>query len=134
MDNLTDSSDSFKTIMLLRDLLARTGGLHQIQVNQLQYYPLIVLPHATKASFGFDFEKKEIIFFIKETKGPAPKDLDKRLDLLVKFTKTLLGEEYRVRVLIKGKDQTSGKKNEKRPKQTRNIRKKRVAKKRRKAR
>lgn len=92
--------ENFEQLMLLKSITKKTGGLHEAQVLQLKMYPL-VLTHATKSEFSFDFNKKAIIFTITEVKGKTPKNIEERLDLLISYTKTLLGNEYSVEVKFK---------------------------------
>lgn len=94
--------DDFEQLLLLRDVTARTGILHEAQILQLKYYPLITT-HAINSEIKFDFEGSKIIFNLTQTKGIKPKDFEKRLTILSRYTKQLLGEEYRVIVYLKGK-------------------------------
>jgi hypothetical protein len=80
-------------LMLLRETFKRTGLLHEAQVLQLKYAPLI-MTHATKAEFSLDFENKTLIYKLLEYKGKRPIDLDKRCELLVRYTKQLLGDDF----------------------------------------
>lgn len=89
-------------LLMLKDLTAKTGVLHEAQCLQLRYWPL-VLTHATKANVYYSYKDKEVIFDLIETTGKPHKDLAKRLKLLAKFTKELLGDEYSVAVELKGK-------------------------------
>jgi hypothetical protein len=105
--------DDYLQLMKLKLVTQVTGALHEAQKLQLQYWPLIVLPHVKKTTFKFSFDNKELIFLIEDTHGRKPKDLRKRLKILVKMTKDLLGEEYTVKVLNKTNakaKRTSGKK------------------------
>lgn len=89
-------------LLLLKELTKTTGMLHEAQVLQLKIYPL-VLTHAIRSEFQFDFNSKEVIFNLLETKGKAPKGLKERLELLVNYVHTLLGSEYKVIVKFKNR-------------------------------
>lgn len=89
-------------LMTLREMTRKTGLLHDAQVFQLKMYPL-ALTNATKVSIEYDYDKKNVIFNIIETQGRAPKEIKKKLDLICQWTKTLLGEEYSVKIKTKNK-------------------------------
>ncbi len=88
-------------LMVLREMTRTTGILHEAQVLQLKYYPLI-LTHATRSEFHYDFENAIVIFNLKETKGSKPKQWTKRMETLAEYTQTLLGKEYTIQVKLKG--------------------------------
>jgi len=98
VDEITD----WGQLLLLRNITCRTGALHEAQVVQLKYYPLITT-HATKASFSYNFDDKILIYNLLETKGRKPKDFKKNLKDLTTFTHNLLGEEYTVIIKLKNK-------------------------------
>lgn len=89
-------------LLLLKELTKTTGMLHEAQVLQLKLYPL-VLTHAIRSEFQFNFDSKEVIFNLLETKGKAPKGLRTRLKLLVNYVHTLLGSEYKVTIKFKNR-------------------------------
>jgi hypothetical protein len=97
---IEEKDDDLEQLMLLRDLTNRTGVLIEAQCLQLKYYPLI-MTHAIESSFEFDFDKSKIIFNLTKTKGKEPRNIKKRLDVLAKCTKMLLGDEYTVVVKLK---------------------------------
>ncbi len=96
-----DTTD-FKQLMELKSLTKQTKALHDAQVHQLKMWPLI-MTHAIRTEISVDFDLKDIIFNILETKGKKPPKFAKRLQLLGHYAKTLLGEEYSVTVKLKGK-------------------------------
>ncbi len=90
-------------IMVMKAVTAQTGVLHEGQVLQLKYLPLI-LTHASKATCTVDIEKKKVIFNLTETSGSKPKDFNKRLVLLSQYTKNLLGDNFGIQILLKNKE------------------------------
>jgi hypothetical protein len=94
--------EQLEQLILLRDLTAKTGILHEAQVQQLRLWPLM-LTHATKVDLFFNPSEKIIIFELGQAKGPKPKDLKKNIHILSSWTKFLLGEHYKVSVLLDGK-------------------------------
>jgi hypothetical protein len=92
----------YEQLMALKALTKETGVLHDAQVFQLKLWPL-VMTHATKSEFTVDFDFKDIIFNITETKGKVPTQFTKRLKLLCKYTQNLLGEDWTVTVKLKNK-------------------------------
>lgn len=99
---VVNKDEDLAQLMQLKALTQRTGILHDAQVLQLKMWPL-VLTHAVESEFTFKFVDKEVIFNITKTQGKKPKDLSKRLKLLSKFTKNLLGKEYAVTINFNNK-------------------------------
>ncbi len=106
MDETVDND--YEQLLLLKGMTAVTGILHEAQVMQLKYWPLM-LTHAIKADFSYNFDNKEVIFNLAETEGRTPKDFKKKLGLLAKYTKTLLGDDYRIAVKLNNKEIYSNK-------------------------
>lgn len=124
MDEVTPpEADGMSQLMVLKGLTKTTGGLHEAQVLQLKYMPLIAT-HATKSEFTYNYDNKEIIFNLTEVKGPKPRDFKKRLQILSNNVKFLIGEEYRVVIKLKGKivHSKKGKTKNDAPKSTRSNR------------
>jgi|SRR5277367_3976475 len=88
-------------LMALKDLLSKTGILHEGLTLQLRYYPLIVT-HCVKCEINFSFEDKLVVYKLLKFKGQPPKNIKKRFNLLIQWVKTLLGDEYNV--VIQGFD------------------------------
>lgn len=88
----------------LREFTRTTGGLHELQIKQLKYWPLVFLEvNSSECSFGFD--TKLVIYKVSKFKDKKPKDFKQRLVLLVTATQKLLGDEYEVLVMSdKGKE------------------------------
>ncbi len=97
------TSTDYEQLMMLKALTKQSKTLHDAQVYQLKMWPLL-LTHAIRTQISVDFDFKDIIFNILETKGRKPNRFAKRLKLLGHYTQTLLGEEYSVTVKLKGKN------------------------------
>ena len=98
----TGPDRQWEALYRLRDVTRRLGVLSELQVRQLQMWPL-VFTNATDSDCEFGFETQQVIFNLRKLKGPTPKDLKVRLQHLTKATQQLLGSEYGVVVNIEGK-------------------------------
>lgn len=101
MDDSVKLDPELEQLMRLKELSRNSGALHELQVLQLKYLPLITT-HATSSEFIFKHDSREIIFNIKETQGKVPNKFKKRLKVLCQYAKNLLGSEYKVVVKLKG--------------------------------
>lgn len=107
-------NDTYQQVLLLKDITRKTGCLHDTQILQMKIWPL-VLTHATKTAFSFNSNKKIVIYNLREFKGKKPKDFNKRLSLLRKYTKDLLGEEYQVKIKCFTKEKPNGQSRKQKP-------------------
>lgn len=89
--------NDLEQLMLLKQMTAMTGLLHDAQSLQLKYYPLI-LTHCIKCEFVFNFDNKSLSYKLLKFNGNPPKDIKKRFNLLKSWVKTLLGDEYIVTI------------------------------------
>lgn len=85
-------------LMLLRDLTRRTGAIHDAQVFQMKWWPMMLFTHAKKCEAQVDVEKQQVDYIILTTDGKAPSDMEERMKALCEWTHWLLGDEYVVRV------------------------------------
>lgn len=90
-------------LLLLRDVYARTGVLHEAQALQLRMWPMGVFEHAKETEARLNHTKKEIDFILKVDKKtePSKEEMEKRCELLDKNVKWLLGEDWLVRVRVR---------------------------------
>lgn len=100
--NIVDPSAE-EQLILLRNITATMGVLHEAQVLQLKWWPLTLFTHARKCEERINIERKEIDFVILQTKGQPPKDIKKRYEAIVEWTKWLLGSEWTVRIRLRDK-------------------------------
>lgn len=82
--------------MILKDMTRRMSVLHEAQVLQLKWYPMVIFQNATSVELTVDIEGKEIHFFVK-TKQADLKD-KKLCEQLDKYVKWLLGDDWFIRV------------------------------------
>lgn len=92
-----------KQLLLLRDLTARTGLLHDAQRLQLRMWPIVLFTHAKKCEERVNIQDKEVDFIILQTKGKPPEDMEKRFASLNEWTKWLLGPDWLIRVKLRDK-------------------------------
>jgi hypothetical protein len=86
-------------LFFMRELTKRTGILHEIQVMNLQSWPM-VYTNATKLTCNFSFEDKLVVYdFLKV--GPKLTQMADRFLHLEKSVKMLLGDEYSIQVFYK---------------------------------
>lgn len=90
-------------LLMLRDLTARAGVLHEAQVLQLKMWPLVLFGHVKKCEERVNLETREIDYVFLQTKGKPSNDFKERLDVLVGWTKWLLGSDWVVRVKLRDK-------------------------------
>lgn len=96
-------SDVQKTILHLRLITELTGALHEVQVKNLFAWFQIAAPHVTSFDLGFDPEKKEVVYLVKEQKDEQKDELQaKRYEALGEWVKQLLGDQYVVRIECAG--------------------------------
>lgn len=101
MDEVNPVSDeAVKQLLMLKELTKQTGVLHEAQVLQLRMWSMLAMTHSNLyPEIHFSHDLKELEFqFKKLKKKDAPKDLEVRLDNLVKWCHWLLGDEYLVRI------------------------------------
>jgi hypothetical protein len=92
-----------KQLLLLRDLTARMGVLHDAQALQMKMWPLVLFTHAKKTEQRVNIKEKEVDYILLQTKGKPPEDLEKRFAALNEWTKWLLGPDWLVRVKLRDK-------------------------------
>lgn len=100
--NIADPSQE-EQLLMLKDLTARMGVLHEAQVFQLKMWPLVLFTHARKCEERVNIDGKEIDFVILQTKGKVPEDMEARMNALVDWTKWLLGDDWMVKVKLREK-------------------------------
>ena len=88
-------------LYFMRELTRKTGILHEIQVMNLNNWPL-VFTHAQEVVTQFSYENKLVAYEIVKVKGRVPANLRQRLEHLEKCVKMLLGDEYSITVFEKG--------------------------------
>ena len=86
MDNVLEQ------MMLLKETTKTTGVLHQAQIEQLKYWP-IVLIYANRFEITFDYEAKTVIYEIAEWDKNSKQA--KNFNSLEAYIKVLLGKEYK---------------------------------------
>lgn len=91
----TGPPKDWETLYRLRDLTRRIGALHEIQINNLKMWPIVIL-NAREADCSFDYENKLLTYDIKSLDGPRPSEFKQRLKILEASVKQLLGDEYEV--------------------------------------
>jgi hypothetical protein len=99
----TIAVDHEKQLILLRDLTARMGVIHEAQQLQLKMWPIVLFTHGQKFEERVDVNGKEVDFIILQTKGKKPDDMDKRFEHLNDWTKWLLGDDWLIRVKLRDK-------------------------------
>jgi hypothetical protein len=99
----TIAVDHEKQLILLRDLTARMGVIHEAQQLQLKMWPIVLFTHGQKFEERVDINGKEVDFIILQTKGKKPADMDERFKALNDWTKWLLGDDWLVRVKLRDK-------------------------------
>jgi hypothetical protein len=100
--NLASASQE-EQLLLLRDMTARMGVLHEAQILQLKMWPLVLFDNIKKCEEHVNIEGKVLEFHILQTKGKYPADKDKRFDVLIDWSKWLLGHDWLVRIKERGK-------------------------------
>lgn len=100
--NIADASHE-EQLILLREWTAKMGVLHDAQVLQIKMWPLTLFTHAKKCEEQVNIEGKELNYVIVQTKGAAPKDIKKRYEALIDWTKWLLGKDWTVRIKLRDK-------------------------------
>jgi hypothetical protein len=101
MSDIEIPGSNWDQLMALRQM-SLMGILHEAQIQQLKYWPRVVFSHSTASEFIFNPEGKTIEFHL-EAKGRAPKKMAERFKFFDRSVKYLLGEIYRVVVIINGK-------------------------------
>lgn len=102
------SEDTVAQLMELRALTGLTGVIHEAQVQQLRYWPLIAVSHAEKSEVTFETDDKGgnrtvFIAFKLDPKKKAPPNLQRRLHALDKNVQWLLGNDWKVVMIAAGK-------------------------------
>lgn len=87
---------------LLRELTKTTGVLHEAQVQQIRYWPVLLFE--AKSAAEISTQTNTIHYKIMPTKTKKKIKWDKPSSLLAEWTKALLGEDWTVLVQVgKGK-------------------------------
>lgn len=95
------SQDIQTQLMQLRDLTARTGVLQEGQALQLRMWILVASGEDFFEDYEIDYNypSKVVVFKLrKPDMKKAPKDLDKRYDVLTENVRWLLGEDHTIKV------------------------------------
>lgn len=100
--NLASASQE-EQLLLLRDITARLGVLHEAQVLQLKMWPLVLFGNVKKCEQHVNIEGKVIEYHILQTKGRYPNDKQARFDAMADWTHWLLGSDWIVRIKERGK-------------------------------
>lgn len=95
------SSASYEQLMALRSMSA-LGVLHEAQIEHLKYWPRVIFQQSTSSEFTFKPETKEIEFRLTVA-GDEPNDMKERLKFFDTVVKRLLGEGFRVKVMVDSK-------------------------------
>jgi hypothetical protein len=103
MSKPTIAVEHEKQLLLLRDLTARMGVIHDAQQLQLRCWPIVLFTHGQKFEERVNIKEKEVDFVILQTKGKKPDDMEKRFQHLNEWTKWLLGPDWLVRVKLRDK-------------------------------
>lgn len=99
-----DTESSWEQLALLRGVTGGGAFLHEAQVLQLRIWPLLAAQHADSSDFIFDPEKKTIDFYLKISKGKkAAPDFEDKLDGLDRSVRSMLGDEWLIRVRVQNK-------------------------------
>ena len=91
-------------LMALRTL-SRIGVLHEAQIEQLRYWPVVVAPHATSYEVVVADNCPVIEFIFKVAwwrRWFAPRDFKDRIKKLDESVKWLLGDDWCVVVRVNG--------------------------------
>jgi hypothetical protein len=100
--NLANATQE-EQLLLLRDMTARMGVLHEAQILQLKMWPLFLFDNLKKCEEHVNIENRVIEYHFLQTKGKYPKDKEARLNALMDWTKWLLGHDWMIRVKERGK-------------------------------
>lgn len=100
-DNLTEATVKEQLIML-KDQTRRLGVLHEAQVLQLKMVPWGFWPTVKSFEVLPDLEKHDMVFELK-LNGKKPDDFNEQCEKVNQWIKWLLGDEWIVRVRLKGK-------------------------------
>ena len=100
--NLANASHE-EQLLLLRDMTARMGVIHDAQMLQLKMWPLVLFDNVKKCEEHVNIEQKVLEFHILQTKGKYAVDREKRFEHLVDWSKWLLGHDWIVRIKERGK-------------------------------
>lgn len=101
-DSLPDPFDP-KDIVRLRDVFRRTGMLHDLQLFNLKYWPLVAFPMAKKAKAVVNFEERDISFELDVPWYKRTPDARARAKGLNESVQFLLGPDFRILVAVNGK-------------------------------
>jgi len=95
---------TLQDLLNLRALTDRMGCLHELQVVQLKNWPWVLFNNLTRFDVVPDVKTKivEFRFSLSKTKK-MPKDSKKRFDALNEWVKTLLGNDWLIKVVAKKK-------------------------------
>lgn len=88
-------------LMLLRDLTAKTGILHEAQVQQIKLWPFAICPNVGKSEAHVSVEKQTIEYHLTPEKGQIklnPKIMEKFME----GVSLLLGPEWRIQIFGNG--------------------------------
>lgn len=106
---MSNPPDAWAQLLQLKAMTRTTGVLHSAQVQQLAYYPRIALPHSIKSQALYTAKEvgdtgavltAPLIEFKVTVKGKPPEDFDERLKWLDETVKTLLGNDFEVKVIV----------------------------------
>lgn len=91
-------SDGAKTILALRDTSKRLGVIHDVQAKNLRIWAVGALELASVEVRVSVIE--ELLEFHCVFKGEPPANLDIRLNHLDRWSRLLLGDSYRIQVIV----------------------------------
>jgi hypothetical protein len=89
-------------LVMLRDLTARFGGVHEAQVLQLKLWPHCVDTTITKNKFIVDTEGKTVVFEWLGSTKKIDKDYKNKLKVLDEGVKFLFGNDWSITVQSDG--------------------------------
>lgn len=96
------SAKVLDSLLQLRALTERMGCLHELQVVQLKNWPWVLFTHLSKCEIVPDVETKIVTFnLVLNKKKKAPKGVKKRYEVLDEWVKTLLGDDWLIKVMSK---------------------------------
>jgi hypothetical protein len=95
---VTGPTSIWEQLVLLRQFTARTGVLHEAQIQHLKIWPRLLFPN-TKARTSVDQEGRKVNIEVLSVTGRAPKAiLPKPAETLNEWVKALLGASWEVAV------------------------------------
>lgn len=98
------SAEGWAQLVMLRDLTARTGVIHEAQRQQLLYWPYVAAPHLAGHTATYQHDKRLLRYDFAVLPGKRPPaDFKHRLEALGRSVHALLGEDCQVVVRCAGR-------------------------------